>query len=396
MAIDFQQIVRKIREIGKGAQAHQKILEKQREDAFGLLKAHANDLDLIKMKVKRVVEASDPNLRCALPANEQMDSHIQVPGVPTAATLIAIDGSQIVPDRHAGMVYGLVNIGTIIMRIGSGEAPHVFTTSDLLYEDELRSNEGAFLNEGGIALRRDAAERARLLELADRYPPPVVALTDGPVELWGAKDPENSSSYRRYLQKYLQDLKKLEKLNITLAGYVDKPAAELVVRLLEVTIAAEDDLKNIREYHRLRGVSDRWLFGNLLQPGERSAIFALQSSSTRSYKGQSAIHFFYLNVGSHRRAAISRIEIPQWVAEDTDKLNLLHETLIQQNRLLGAKPYPYILQRAHETAKVSNDDREQVELMLSLELRNQGLDIEGVSGKQSIKEYSENKKRYGR
>lgn len=394
MAIDFQQIFLKIREIGKGAQAHQEFLKKQRRDALALLNAHANDLELLRDKVKRVVEAHDTNLRCALPTSERLDAHIPTPGMPTEATLIAVDGSQIVPDRHAGIIYGLINVGAIAMRINSGEAPEIYTESELLYEDEVRNKEGSVLNEGAIALRRDSAERAKMLELAMQFQAPVVLLTDGPVELWGPKDPENSRSYRDYLQKYLKDLVKLEEIDVTLAGYVDKPGAELLVRLLEIAIATDDDLKKINEVHRLRRVSDRWLFGKLLQPGERSATFALQSGSTRAYKGQSAIHFFYLNVGSERQAAIARVEIPRWVVDDSDKLNLVHATLIQQNRYLGAKPYPYILQRAHETAKVSNDEREQVELMLSLELRSQGLEIEGVSGKQSIKDMAEIKKRY--
>jgi NurA-like 5'-3' nuclease len=53
--------------------------------------------------------------------------------------------------------------------------------------------------------------------------------------------------------------------------------------------------------------------------------------------------------------------------------------------LLGARPYPYILHRAHETALVSRDEKGQVELMLALELRKAGSEVEERSNKQSAK-----------
>ncbi len=385
MSLDFQQIYTKIREIGKGARARDEYLKARRERAWNLLETHAADLDLLREKIVRIARDLDPNLRCALPRAENLDAHLQVPPPPGAATLIAIDGSQATPDRHEALTYGLVNVGAIVMRLDSGGAPEIFTESELLYDEELRNKDGSILDESGIALRRDARERAKLLELSKKFDPPVVALTDGPVELWGAKDPGNAGSYQKLLQKYLIDLEKLDALGVTLGGYVDKPAADLLVRLLEVAIATDEDLKNLREYHPLLGVTDRWLFSKLLGHGERSAIFAMQSSSRARYTGSKAIHFFYLNVGSNSHASIARVEIPDWVAEDEKKLDLLHATLVQQSSLLGARPYPYILHRAHETALVSRDEKGQVELMLALELRKAGSEVEERSNKQSAK-----------
>ena len=386
MSLDFQQIYAKIHAIGQGAQRRQEFTRERRERAWQYLQDFAADLALLRDKVKRVVGEHDPNLRCALPAAERLDASFPAPPMPGAATLIAIDGSQVTPDRHEALTYGLINVGAIVLRVSSGEAPEVFSESELLFDEELRNKDGSILNEGGIALRRDAAERRKMLELAKKFPAPVVALTDGPVELWGAKDPENAGSYREYLQRYLADLEKLAALGAILGGYVDKPAADLLVRLLEIAIATDEDLKKVREFHPLLGASDRWLFARLLPAGHRSAVFAMQSGSRPYYTGARAIHFFYFNVGSAGHAAIARVEIPQWVADDAEKLNLLHAALIEQSRLLGARPYPYVLHRAHETARVSRDEKEQVELMLAIELRNQGAEVEEVSSKQSAKD----------
>jgi hypothetical protein len=81
-----------------------------------------------------------------------------------------------------------------------------------------------------------------------------------------------------------------------------------------------------------------------------------------------------------------RVEIPKWVADDEDKLDLLHTALLQQCRIMGAKPYPYILHRAHEIAVVKFEEKEQVEAMLELELRKSGAEVEEGSAKQSAKD----------
>jgi hypothetical protein len=387
MPIDYQQIHQKIRNIGKNARDRQNVIEKKREHAWNLLHENAEDLDRLREKVERTVHEFDPNLRCALPVNNELNARFVADTKIDSVTVIAVDGSQIVPDRHEAIIYGLVNVGAVVMKVNSGESPEVETESELLFSDEeIRNKDGSVKDEGAIALIRDGKERTKLLELASKFPAPVLTLTDGPVELWGAKDPANAESYQNFLQKYLDDLRKLNEIGVTLAGYVDKPAADLIIRLLEMAMASDETLKKVREYHPLLGATDRWLFGKLLEPGERSSVFGLQSSSRAYYKDALAVHFFYLNVGSAGHPSVARVEIPQWVAEDNDKLNLLHAILLQQSQLLGARPYPYILHRAHETAKVSHDEKEQINMMLAIELREHGAEVDEGSYKQSAKD----------
>ena len=117
----------------------------------------------------------------------------------------------------------------------------------------------------------------------------------------------------------------------------------------------------LRDFHPLRGVSDRWLYGErdnpLLPPGHRSAVFGLQSGSEKKYKGALSLHFFYLNVGTEGHPWPVRVEIPKWVAEDQKKLDLLHCVLIEQCKMMGSRPYPYLLHRAHETALVRYEEK---------------------------------------
>jgi hypothetical protein len=389
MALDFQQVYAKIKEIGATVQQRKKVLDERRDDARRLLRNYANELDVLRDKVD-AVKAVDPALRCALPLSEPLNAHIPPPALPLNVTLIAADGSQINPDRHGQIHYGLVNVGAIVLQLNSGQTPQIFTDSQLLYDDELLTLSGNPVSEAMMALKRDLQERTKLDELAKNYPAPVITFTDGPIELWGVRDGEDASLYQESLKEYLSVLSRLQAHGVTTAGYVDKPAADLVIRLLEIVEAPQEELRHLREYHPLRGVSDRWLFGEkhypLLQPGERSAVFGIQSKLEKFYKDGLSLCFFYLNAGTEGRPWPVRVEIPGWVAKDGEKLGTLHAVLVAQCRMMGAKPYPYLLHRAHETAVVSNEERQQVEQMLMRELRSQGGETDEGSYKQSAKD----------
>jgi hypothetical protein len=387
MPIDYQQIYTKVKEIGAGAKERRKKIEERRKIAQALLQQYASELDFLRSKADSA-KAADPNIRCAYPLNEPLDARHPPAASVKDATLIAADGSQIAPDRHASVLYSLINIGVIILKSASGNAPEIKTYSDLRYGDELYSNH-SITTEDMIALGRDLSERMKLLELGLQYPKPVITLTDGPIELWGAEG-SAQEEYRRNREKHLSILSQMQSENIITAGYIDKPAADLVTRLLEISQVRENEMKTVRDAHSLRGVTDRWLFGEegrpLLKKGERSAIFVIQSSSRNHYTGKLEIRFFYLNVGSDKYPWIVRVEIPAWVADDREKVDLLHISLLEQCGIMGAKPYPYLLHRAHETALVKHEERKQIEQMLTQELRRQSEEVEEGSYKQSAKD----------
>jgi hypothetical protein len=374
MSIDYQQVVNKIREITADAKQKDEQVKARGKRARSLLEAQAGQLEALKTKLDQALE-HDPGLRCARPVRETLDLIHENPVVPEKMTLMAADGSQINPDRHAAVFYSLINVGAIVIVPGSGKAPDTYTFSDLKYGEELYSETGGTISEDLVAMGRD---------LADQYPAPLVALTDGPVEIWGPKE-AGSDAYRKTLEIHLQVLRGLHEKEVILAGVVDKPGANLVVRLLEISEMHVEDLKEIRKRFSLRGVTDRWLF-KTLPPEARSAVFGLQSSSRAHYKAGLALHFFYLNTSHDKHPNLVRVEIPAWVAEDESKLDMLQAALIGQCRALGARPYPYILHRAHEIAVVKNEEKQQVEQMLVLGLRKAGVDVDEVSSKQSAKD----------
>ncbi len=229
MALNFQQVFEKIREIGLGARARQESQDARREQARSLLEAWADKAPELRNKLERARQA-DPSLRCAIPLDEPLNFH-SLPGPASTGqvTLIAADGSQIVPDRHAAVLFGLINVGAIVLSGGPAEAPQVTTDSQLSFDDEVVN-----WTDGLVALRRDLAERKKLLALSKEYSSPLVTLTDGPLQLWEARESNEVLGYEKALEEYLVVLSQLQEHGAITAGYVDKPSSNLLVRLLEV------------------------------------------------------------------------------------------------------------------------------------------------------------------
>jgi len=383
MSLNYQEVRQQVKKLGENAQARRSQLESVMKLARATLESLAGEIEFLRQKVGTVVSNYDPALRCALPIDEALDASFPTPPLPAQASILAADGSQINLDRHAEVAYCLINVGAIQMSVGSAEQPRISVTSQLYYDEELYE-----ITDNSLALKRDLYERQILARLADGVQAPIFTFTDGPMELWGGKETDGATAteYQESLDEYLRCLSELRQLGVATGGYVDKPAANPVIRLLEIAITPETELGEIKKKHPLRGATDFAIYQGSLAPGERSAVFAIQSKSARSYPGDLALHFFYLNVGRPGKPWLARVEVPAWVARTPTLLNGLHAVLVDQCRILGTRPYPYLLHRAHETALVTFQDRDQVTQMIALELRRQGIPIQGGSYKQANKD----------
>jgi len=384
MALDFREIRKQVNQLGEKAPGRAQEITMLYDRAFELLDSGPQEIERVRHTAARVVQDHDPSLRCAMPVSDELTTSFPAPTLPGKGTIIAVDGSQISPDRHAQVYYGLINLGAVQMRQGDKGAPRIEIESRLLYDEQLYTRTG-IISDDSFSLKRDLNERVWLTELARKADPPVIALTDGPVELWGARQGEDSSEFGESLKAYLEALAGLEYLGVTTCGYVDNPAANLAVRFLEMGLIPEDELSSVRSRYPLRGVFDRELFKRVLGKGERSIVFAIQSRGSREYSGNLKLHFFYLNVGLERNDWIVRVEAPAWVVYNEKKLKQLHALLVDQCRILGNRPYPYILHRAHESALVSMAEKEQVSNMIINELHSRGVKVGAESPKPTLK-----------
>jgi len=385
MPLNYLSLQSQIKDYGESATVHQREFTRKLNACRDLFRQHVTD----NINLQRLVEeaaARNKGLRCAVPGTESLDFHTHAPLPPPGRTIIAADGSQINPDPHGEVMFALVNTGLFTLKPGSSEAPKIETRSKLLFDEALQTPNG-MVSEDLIALLRDVREREVLAEVTREIPAPVITLTDGPLELY--HEPRMDKQFETQFNNYIKALDELSLNQVITAGYVDRPRADLVVRLLELLVPQDEGQQAQRAF---AGIPDRALFESLLQPGERSAIFGVQSSSAQSYEGRKALHFFYLNCGSSDRPAMARVEIPRWVVEDGNSLNTLHATLVEQSRQAGASPYPYPLLRAHEVAVVKMDDREEIIRMLERELAERGFPPSSQSYKQINKGFQDRKR----
>lgn len=401
MALDFQQIHQQIKKLGQQAPDRWKELEAKRQETFDRFTEFAQQPDMLREKIQRVITLGG-KFRCAVPGDELIDVHFKAPAIPERAEIIAADGSQILPDRHAEVLYYLINVGALHYRLGLKQSPQKSTESRLFYDQDLYTDRGTVGAED-ISLLRDVREREYLLDIGrqvralDDCADLVVAMTDGPMELWGSRDAQGKepSRFKAKLEQYLRALTNLNQLDVIGCGYIDKPRADLVVRMLEIGQLDERQLNRVNQERPYRGVRDEDIFRGLLGAGERSAVFELHSLSADDFTGDLALHFFYLNVGRSGKPWIARVEIPRWVSADRDKIDTLHAVLLQQCAILGNRPFPYLVHRAHEEAIVTFDEKRELTQMIMNELRRNQVPVGQVSQKQGLKD-SPRRTRYQR
>lgn len=393
MPVNFQQIQTQVNGLGQQALQQEKMLQTRREQALALLHRYADQLDLLSALVERAAR-ENPNLRCARPGTEPLTLAEPSPELTQEIVILAADGSQIEPDRHAAVEFGVINTGAFRIQPNQPIPPTEIIESQLLFGEDL-IEDGIQFTEEIVALKRDLEERKLLLTLATDEKLPVVTLTDGPLELFREKESGAAKLYQKYFKEYLTALEQLSTLSAVTAGYVDRPRADLVVRLLELTqIAAGDFAQKVGREHPLQGVTDASLYRDLLGPGDRSPVFSIQSPSAQEFKGLLALHFFYLNVGRENQPSIARIEIPAWVAQHPSLLNLLHAALINQCQVTGGHAFPYALHRAHEVAVVTYAEKEQLENLIIKKMIEHGLLPPQVSNKQYLKNNFGKRTRY--
>ena len=321
----------------------------------------------------------------AAPTGEALFQSYPLPPCPERVTVMASDGSQILPDRHAITLYYLINVGSIIYRHGSNRKPDIYSPKPrLCYEpDDLFDEQGRLISSGEVNVKRDLAELETLTHLAPAYtraaPEPVIALLDGQLTLRVIDLPFDQQQVCQEL--YVDMLNSLRESRALLAGYVDRPRSSFVTALMHLaSLEPEAITEASLRQNPFRHLTDLDVL-DFIGPGERSAIFTVRAKGLEKYnQAGHTIHFFYLNVGqSQSQSHLARVEVPAWLAADRPALDILHAALVRQARLTGG--YPYVLARAHELALISGEEREAVELMLAVEMRRQGL-IPALSAKQ--------------
>jgi len=375
MPINYLNLQPQIKDYCEQAKSIYKSRSRKIDQALDLLRRCADEIASEALQDIPALTSPHAKSRCARPNNERIDRSYGLINK-EQYVLLASDGSQITSNHHDALPISLINISGIFYQPNSGKAPEIQTFSEFI-----RNNDNdivlRIIPEDQVNMIRDVAEAGMLANWHSESDLPIVAISDGPLELF--HEPRTSADHQQLFQEYLRTLQKIYQSGRILGGYIDKPRADLVISMLEIIYKSGSGLD-------LSNISDADIFSRLLEPGSRSAIFQLNSPSSNNYTGPLALQFFYLNVGRKDKPWIVRVEINRWTADDIASVCLLHHALLDQCHLMGSQPYPYLLHRAHEEAVVHFDEKEKLTSLLAFLLQQSGVEIGNKSYKSSAKE----------
>lgn len=389
MSLEFEKLTGEIEKMAQGAVYRQGQRQTLVEAALEKLALHASDWASIELGLGLVQSQVDPKLfRAARPVEQTEPLNIAVdpPPPPPQATLIATDGSQIMPDRHAAHLYYLTNVGTIVYFHGQGCPPFSATYPTLGYPN---GEEGDLFVEQAsvVTIWRDLAEIEVLAEMTEQHrgqPRPAVAILDQRLLYWPTSGGREGA---RVLAGWQKAMSRIRQSGSFLVGYIDKPGKRSVMNLLHALDSNQPDFdwSVFTQPTSRPEPTDTDLFSQLLRPGQRSKVFADVSQHNYDFSNRdpdNEVCFFYLNPGRAGRQ-IARVDIPIAVAKDPSAVAAVHSLLYDQCQILG--DYPYVLTRADEIAFVGGDDQASLTLLIDNAMQQVGLEGD-ITAKQSGKE----------
>lgn len=393
MTLEIEKLTDDIRQMVQGTYERRQQRQTLLERALARLDSHAEEWERLETCLQLALDTVDrKRFRAARPLDqsEPLNATVDPPPLPAQATLVATDGSQILPNRHAPYLYSLINIGVIVYFHGRGRAPDQFTRPVLDYPGRPGTNGEAFVDNGALVnLRRDRAEIEVLERVVWDYRDDKasrLALLDQRLLYWpavGTAEGEGSG----VLRAWQAAMTRIRENGGRLAGYIVKPGKQSVLTMLDTLDIDRSGFEagRLTDSEANLGLTDAMIFSHLLGPGQRSKVFVDVSAHNDDFRENdedNEVCFFYLNPGLVGRQ-IARVDIPSSVARESQAVADVHSLIVDQCRILG--DYPYILARADEIAVVGRRDQEHLDTLIGSAMGRYGM-MDEITAKQSSKE----------
>jgi NurA domain len=346
----------------------------------------------------------DRNLFNSATPIEPLGDRTYIPTPPAAHTVFATDGSQISPSHHEIAYCYLLNIGTVMLHYGQSRHPVLDSIPEVFYkpEDLYVSRQWGIRTEEWMGYKRAVSEAIFLAEMGENwakvnnyiFPAPTLAMVDGSLILWFLEALPNEAR-DIILQPILEAWDRLRVARIPLLGYLSASRSSdslAFLRFQACTHEVPDCITNCpnvgfaatlsyaekapcQVFEPLRDVI---LWATILSPGQRSPFWKSQSRILDLY-GLNSVYFCYVHVGTE----IARIEVPEWLIEDKEQLDLALGMMLAQVKKGGG--YPVTLAEAHNQAVVKGGDRGRFFALLEQQMIKAGLKNVGISYKETRK-----------
>ena len=274
--------------------------------------------------------------------------------------VLAVDGSQITPNKDFSLPIGAVQIGWFINehRPGGGYVKDVLF--EVLAPDELTSDEetvdrpdNSFPNQSVNQLRF-VRECEKLCELMRQYADAPekqkpLCYFDGSfiISFAGHMLPRHA---RPYLQAVQTLLACSAQTRVPLVGFVDNSFSRDIVTLIENLLELANPIPKT-DASLLKEHLPHW--------GDRSPFFECARTDALTQNGRAPFYadvvFTYVHLANDRPPA--RLEMPRWLLEAGRADDIVD--LVRAECVVGANGYPYAIETADAVAVISQEDRQR-------------------------------------
>lgn len=376
MPLDLKKVIVQLKNIENNDT--QNLNRNRLDSAFKLLELALKDQEILKAKAYETQESKKANFFFGVPeSSEKLDQTISSnESFSQPHITLATDGSQINPSAHEITGSFLINIGLVSIPYFTKDIPVNLSSEPTIYnsQEEISpkiSNEH-IQEDDLISYERTLKEIEELVKLGkiySKYNLPMVALLDGTFIHWHI---EKFSSYfiENFIKRFSDAMHELKSLGIPIASFLSNSRSNDLINMLRIYKCPYEsvdckkhcgslDSRNLpcnpcQDYAPVldRRLIEKYLNDQNAKPGTRTILFKSNSKILNYYPDDLKVSFFYMNTGSE----IARVEIPSYVANDKNLLELLHNTISLQCKV--GFGYPVTLSEAHLQAVVNKTDRQ--------------------------------------
>ena len=245
MTLELNKVTHQVAQLGEHAARRQQLAREAVPEILRLLRTYATDAALREL-VTAAIKASWTG---GIPFGEPIDAAIDPRPLPERFTVVAADGSQVYPDRHGIALYYAINIGSIVLRFGTGEVPLAESEPVICFEAaQLSDDFGNLVSSQLINARRALQEIMRLAARActEIQLAPTVALSDGNLALRVKQEGIPEREGQQLQADYIAQLDWLRESNVCLGSFISRPSSTSIVRLID--LAERTTLDRVSEY----------------------------------------------------------------------------------------------------------------------------------------------------
>lgn len=279
------------------------------------------------------------------------------PGAQASYNALAVDGSQIYPDRHQGTSWYLINMGCVAISYDALAPRVLFDNYPAVFTGE-GDEDAAYA--GLVGVDRVNARRQELelsagiswypVVQSPEAPKKQILFYDGALIFWHLASREGAAR-QVILARYGTLLQEMAAAECVVAGYISAPKSKDLVHLLSAQLMLEGADAD-QAMARLAHVLDASLLADILPPGYRTALFCPTVPICALYPPGTQPYFFYMSVGCE----VVRIELPAWLAASAQVIDFIAWAAYDQ--ALKGQGYPVVIAESHEQAVVRSADRE--------------------------------------